>query len=87
MLGRDFRLQLSTVVQCLQMFVFLVKDSENELICSQDWKVCQHGHCQADCPKWEDHKGSPEPRVPCPTEDDLKYKASVVIDVKNLPVV
>ncbi|XP_074650444.1 bridge-like lipid transfer protein family member 1 [Tubulanus polymorphus] len=71
--------QLLDVAQCLQMFVFLVEDIENQLQNPISYKLCQHMIPQPECNKL------PEYSVECPTVDELKYRLTRV-SVDNIDV-
>ncbi|GAA50289.1 hypothetical protein CLF_104333 [Clonorchis sinensis] len=62
--------QLTTVVQALNGFMFSVMDSENKLVCSRDFELCQHARPQSLCPFWP----SVSSDTLCPGETLLKYR-------------
>ncbi|TGZ54627.1 hypothetical protein CRM22_010592 [Opisthorchis felineus] len=62
--------QLTTIVQALNGFMFSVMDSENKLVCSRDFELCQHARPQSLCPFWP----SVSSDTLCPGETLLKYR-------------
>ncbi|CAL8082184.1 unnamed protein product [Calicophoron daubneyi] len=62
--------QVTVVVNTVKEFIFGLLDKENQLICSRDFEICQHGTPQACCPVWP----STYPESPCPGEMSLKYR-------------
>ncbi|XP_018649033.1 hypothetical protein Smp_171790 [Schistosoma mansoni] len=76
--------KLSCLVQCLKEFVFSAVDSENQLISSRAFELCQHGRPQQLCPFW--HKICSD--TLCPSDIQLKYRMlRLTIDGIDLSIV
>ncbi|CAH8459783.1 unnamed protein product [Schistosoma turkestanicum] len=76
--------KLSCLIQCLKEFIFSAVDSENQLISSKAFELCQHGRPQQLCPFW--YKICSD--TLCPTDMQLKYRMlRLTIDGIDLSIV
>ncbi|KAK4473737.1 hypothetical protein MN116_003079, partial [Schistosoma mekongi] len=76
--------KLSCLVHCLKEFIFSAVDSENQLISSRAFELCQHGRPQQLCPFW--HKICST--TLCPSDMQLKYRMlRLTIDCIDLSIV
>ncbi|CAH8434523.1 unnamed protein product [Heterobilharzia americana] len=76
--------KMACLIQCLKEFVFSAVDSENQLVSSRAFELCQHGRPQQLCPFW--HKICPT--TLCPSDMQLKYRMfRLTVDAIDLSIV